>query len=190
MRASTWTWLRRGLFASTERRQVCRSRAPLPRLEELEPRLLLSSWYIAPTGSDNNSGTINKPFASLAQASSVAQPGDIVFARGGLYQPTVTQYLTSSGTASAPITYEPYPGETPVIDGSLTPNQAYTHLISIGGNYLIFEGFTLQNAHGVGLQSRVGSHLQILNNTIHGCQDNAIQVRTNGSLTPTTHILV
>src|SRR5438132_7854901 len=183
MRASPWAWLRRGLFASTERRQVCRSRAPLPRLEELEPRLLLSSWYIAPTGSDNNSGTINKPFASLAQASSVAQPGDIVFARGGLYQPTVTQYLTSSGTASAPITYEPYPGETPVIDGSLTPNQAYTHLISIGGNYLIFQGFTLQNAHGVGLQSWGDSHLQILNNTVHGRQDNAIQSATNGSRT-------
>jgi len=159
-------------------------------VEELEPRLALSAWYVAPSGSDTNPGTILQPFASLAHASAVADPGDTVFARGGLYLPTSMQYLTGSGTASAPITFTAYPSETPVIDGSHTPAQPYQHLITITGQYINFERFTLQNAHGAGIQSWGGSHLQILNNTIHDCQDTGITLGTNDSLTNTTDILV
>ena len=106
MRAHPWSRLRRTLFAflaqqgrsGKDDRRSPRGRRP--DVEELEPRLALSAWYVAPSGSDTNPGTILQPFASLAHASAVADPGDTVFARGGLYLPTSMQYLTGSGTAS------------------------------------------------------------------------------------------
>src|SRR5207302_3429420 len=196
MRAHPRNWLRRAFLDVVQpcwrscKRNKSFLRVRRAGVEELEPRLALSSWYVAPSGSDNGPGTIKQPFASLAHASSVANPGDTVFARGGLYLPTSMQYLTGSGTASAPITFTVYPGETPVLDGSQTPALPYQHLITIMGQYINFVGFTLQNAHGAGIQSWGGSHLQILNNTIHDCQDTGITLGTNDSLTNTTDILV
>jgi hypothetical protein len=145
---------------------------------------------VGPTGSDSNSGSISSPFASLAHASEAAHPGDSVFARGGIYYPTQTQYLGADGTAAAPITFSAYPGETPVIDGSHDPTTGYAHIFDIGGQYLIFEGFTVQNSHFAGIQSWGGRHLQILNNIIHDCQDEGITIGTNDSLTATTDVLV
>lgn len=97
--------------------------------EKLEGRQLLSStWFVSTIGSDANIGTIYAPFQTIQRASSVAQPGDTVMIRGGIYHETVTP--ASSGTQAAPITYEPYNGESVTIDGAdpvsgWSPNPVY-----------------------------------------------------------------
>ena len=40
-----------------------------------------SAYYVNPAGSDSNPGTIDRPFATLAKAASVLQPGDTCYLR-------------------------------------------------------------------------------------------------------------
>jgi parallel beta-helix repeat protein len=56
-------------------------------------------------------------------------PGDIVLIRGGIYQPTSPINFRTSGTSANPITYEAYPGEKVVFDGSLATRE------SLGGDW-------------------------------------------------------
>ena len=85
-------------------------------VEVLEHRRLLSSYFVATTGADNNPGTLAQPFATIQQAANLAQPGDTVFIRGGTYRETVTP--AHSGTAAAPIVFEPYNGELVTVNGA------------------------------------------------------------------------
>ncbi|HWE02781.1 MAG TPA: Ig-like domain repeat protein [Tepidisphaeraceae bacterium] len=86
-------------------------------VEGLESRVLLSSWYVAASGGlDANPGTLAQPFATIQDAANVAMPGDSVFIESGTYHETVKP--VNSGTAGAPITYEPYNGATVTIDGA------------------------------------------------------------------------
>jgi len=84
--------------------------------ESLEKRRLLSVYFVSNSGSDTNAGTLVRPFATIQQAASIAEPGDTVFVRGGTYHETVTP--SHSGTASAPIVFEPYNGESVTLTGA------------------------------------------------------------------------
>lgn len=67
-------------------------------------------------GADGNAGTLAAPFATIQHAADVAQAGDTVFVRGGTYRETITP--AHSGSANAPIIFEPYNGETVTISGA------------------------------------------------------------------------
>ena len=71
--------------------------------ESLEPRLLLSSYFVSTSGDDGNPGTLGAPFRTIQQAANVADAGDTVFIRGGTYRESVRP--AHSGTASNPITF-------------------------------------------------------------------------------------
>jgi hypothetical protein len=70
--------------------------------------------YVSPRGSDDDPGSLDRPWRTIGHAVSRLRPGDTLFLRGGTYleRPTVEV----SGTAAAPITVQSYPGETAVID--------------------------------------------------------------------------
>lgn len=85
--------------------------------EALEERqLFANTWFVSPTGSNYNAGTLAAPFQTIQQAANIAQPGDTVMIEGGIYHETVTP--ANSGTAAAPITYEAYENESVTIDGA------------------------------------------------------------------------
>ena len=84
--------------------------------EALEPRQLLSTIYVATSGSDSADGSLSNPFRTIQQAAQRAEPGDTVLVRGGTYRETVTP--ARSGTSSKPITYKPYNGERVTISGA------------------------------------------------------------------------
>jgi uncharacterized protein (TIGR03437 family) len=92
--------------------------------------------YVAPNGNDlwsgrlpaPNSGNTDGPFATLDQARAYLQTIDksaltqaTVQFRGGTYNLPATVMFTSadSGTATTPIVYQNYPGETPVFSGGV-----------------------------------------------------------------------
>src|SRR5436305_13604645 len=86
-------------------------------IELLESRLLLSrSWFVATNGNDAAAGTLAAPFRNIQHAASLAQAGDTIFIRGGLYHETVTP--AQSGTSAAPISYMPYGSPSVTIDGA------------------------------------------------------------------------
>lgn len=87
------------------------------------------TYYISPTGSDANPGTISQPFATVQHARDVIRTvnsnmtGDIiVYLRGGTYTLSSTLQLGSqdSGTNGFNIIYQNYPSETPVISGGMS----------------------------------------------------------------------
>jgi hypothetical protein len=84
-------------------------------------------YYVSPTGSDSNDGTVEAPFQSITKARDVVRTintnmtGDIyVFLRGGDYRiaSTISLGTQDSGTGSHRIYYQAYPGETPVLNGA------------------------------------------------------------------------
>ncbi len=81
--------------------------------------------YVAPDGSDNNPGSMEKPFATIAKARDAARAmikgkyPIIVVLRGGTYYLTepVVFRPEDSGTKDGPIVYVARKGETPIISG-------------------------------------------------------------------------
>ena len=97
-----------------------------------------ATYYVSPSGSDSNSGTIGSPFLTLHKARTVvasinsSMTGDIVVNfRGGDYPFSAPETFgaSDSGTNSHNVIYQAYPGETPVFDGGV-PVTSWTQLPS------------------------------------------------------------
>lgn len=131
-------------------------------------------FYVAPHGSDANSGTVGAPWATLNHAASLLRAGQTVYVREGLYAVTEQIRPKRSGTANAWITYAAYPGEEPVIDASDVPVGApgsdwpWPHdqgAFNIEGvHYIRVHGLTLQNSHAAGFMVRDSTHVELINN--------------------------
>ena len=79
-------------------------------------------YYVAPAGNDKNTGTLEKPFATLQRAQQEVEkkPG-AVFLRDGTYYLPKTLVFTAqdSGTKDAPVIFQNYQDERPVISGGV-----------------------------------------------------------------------
>ena len=119
-------------------------------------------YYIAVYGDDNNPGTYEAPWATLQKAFNVAQPGDTVYIRGGVYfstkpsgiRPEANPPVGRSGTAENPICYFNYPGEDPIFDCIMHCEMAeeypygdfYNSAIGLDKvEHIHFRGFTIRN---------------------------------------------
>ena len=86
-----------------------------------------ATYYVSPSGSDANAGTMSAPFQTVAKARDVVRTvsanmtADIaVYLRGGNYPVTsaISFGPQDSGTNGHRIVYQAYPGETPVLNGA------------------------------------------------------------------------
>lgn len=82
--------------------------------------------YVSPGGDDGNAGTKDRPFATLARAQQAVRAlagkeSVTVFLRGGTYYLPATLVFTAadSGTRSAPVVWQAFAGEAPVISGGV-----------------------------------------------------------------------
>lgn len=126
--------------------------------------------FVATTGSDNNDGrSIDRPLRTLQAAGRMVQPGDVVQVRGGVYDIGVE--LSRSGTSTAPIVYESYPGECAIFDGSgLSSSQK---LVLYDVSHVVFRNFVVRNAPAEALSvirggNNVLSNLRLHNNYYSG----------------------
>jgi hypothetical protein len=74
-------------------------------IELLEPRCLLSEFYLSPTGSDAAAGDVTHPWRTLPYALATVAAGDTLTLRSGTYAGNVR--ITKPG-----LTVRSYPGET------------------------------------------------------------------------------
>ncbi len=108
-----------------------------------------ASWYVAPTGNDEQPGTLEQPFATVTRAQQAAAPGDTVFLRGGTYSLQESQIaqtrgifaraivLDKSGTRDQPITYRAYQDEQPIFECSaLKPKDKRVTIFYVSGSWL------------------------------------------------------
>ncbi len=133
-----------------------------------------TNYYVSPAGSDNSSGTLEKPLKTISKGVSMLKAGDILYVRTGTYVERV--YVGQSGTADAPITIMAYPGEYPVIDGENTmPSSQWSSLVTLEGDYVSFIGFEVKNSNGMcvilsGQHDKAGKILA------HHAQENGVLV--------------
>jgi hypothetical protein len=161
--------------------------------------------YVSTTGNDSNLGTIGAPWLTIQHAANSVSAGATVYVFGGVYNESVN--FPSSGTASAPITFESFPGETAVIDGTGVPVKGTQGLINIVGNrsYITIKGFEIRHyttssendvPSGVWITGS-GTGVQILNNQVHNittkaeANGNAFGISVYGSSkTPITQLVI
>ena len=159
--------------ASTSASASAPTPAPAPTLTPTSGSI---NYYVSPTGSDSNPGTLMAPWKTLQHAVSLATAGATIYARAGVYSEQVV--FPVSGNASAGyITLQNYTGETAVIDGTgigtSATNAGLVNLADV--SYIQVRGFEIRNltsntASFVPAGIRVtgnGSYIQLRNNYVH-----------------------
>lgn len=127
--------------------------------------------FVSTSGNDANAGTLAAPFRTISKAASVAQPGDVIQVRGGVYNAAVS--ISSKGTAASRITFQSYPGETAVIDG--TGLSSTTILVNLyKTEYVDFANFEVRNAPYLAVNARNSKSTRVAGNTIHHAWRNGI----------------
>lgn len=135
--------------------------------------------YLAPTGSDSNSGTYAAPFLTLERALQGAGPGTRVILEDGTYPLTSAIYLANlNGTPAEPIVIAADVGATPILDASGVTNlAAFTNVFVVANSsYVFIDGLTVANSSAGGIQFDHSSFITLTRSTVHDVQDYAILV--------------
>jgi hypothetical protein len=163
-----------------------------------------STYYVSTSGTDSNPGTLSQPWLTIQHAANTATAGATVYVFGGVYNESID--FPNSGTASAPITFESYPGQTAVVDGTgLIPSGTQGLINIINQSYLTISGFEIRNyttsdpsvvPAGVWITG-CGTGVKILNNRVHHittkseANGNAFGISVYGtSETPITQLVI
>ncbi|HEX6099079.1 MAG TPA: right-handed parallel beta-helix repeat-containing protein [Thermoanaerobaculia bacterium] len=121
--------------------------------------------YVSLSGNDANAGTLAAPLRTITQAAALAQPGDTIHVRAGVYNERVKIY--SKGTAAARITFKPYNNEKVTLDGATVP--ADKAIVTLNETqYVDFSGFEVRNGPYIGILGWLAKNTRILNNDVHG----------------------
>lgn len=80
------------------------------------PCALARDYYVSTTGRDADPGTIVQPFLTIQKAAAVMVAGDRAYIRAGVYRESVRP--VNSGAMGAPITFQPYNGESVTVSGA------------------------------------------------------------------------
>ena len=145
------------------------------------------TFYVAPNGNDDNTGTIDSPFATITKAHEAVQAGDTIYLRGGTYKPPKDQTtrLTKSGTESQPIRLFAYENEQPILDGSDWTRQPNAEdnksIIRQSGDYWHVKGIEIASSprHAYKGESVKGSTYEDL--TLHGNELVGLELAGDGT---------
>ena len=127
-------------------------------MEALEPRILLSTFYVATTGSDSNAGSQAAPFATLQYGMRALNPGDTLNVEPGNYagfvigwdiQPASGDpYGTIDGTAARPITIQADPAHPGAAITSKDNKTQWGIDFEPGVNFINLVGLTVDGSSG------------------------------------------
>ena len=142
--------------------------AALARMSPAAPAPSAAAFFVAPAGSDDNPGTLEKPFATVERAQNAATAGDTVYIRGGTYMMQESRiarkqaiwayvtFLDKSGAPSRPIKYWAYENERPVFDFSrVKPEGLRVTAFHVTGSWVHIKGLET-----IGVQVTLKGHTQ------------------------------
>ena len=156
--------------------------------KEAEQAEQANCLYVSPDGNDQNEGTKEKPFRTLAHAANQAVAGTTVLIREGTYKETLD--VKHSGTDKKPIVFRNYENEKVVISGESVADAEYeTPLIHIHNKHdITISGLTIQDlsvsseeATAMGIYvSGSSSHITIKNNHVRDIKTTADDGNAHG----------
>ena len=126
-----------------------------------------------PTTGNKTVCAIGCNYATVQEAVSAANPGDVIHVKNGTYTGSVS--ISRSGTQDAPITLAAYPGHAPILNPGATSSSAKR--IEVNAQWWIIEGFDITNGWQ-GLMIRKGNNV-IRNNYINDNYYDGIIVQNN-----------
>ncbi len=128
-------------------------------------------YYVAPAGDDSAEGTLKKPFATFGHAQKLAEPGDTVFFRQGIYHVKteeiagqdpktkpykIVYHINKSGREGAPIVFTGYQTERAIFDMSgVNPGECRLTGFLITADYIVMKQLEV-----VGLRVLIKGHAQ------------------------------
>jgi copper-binding protein NosD/List-Bact-rpt repeat protein len=118
----------------------------------------LRTFYVDPAGNDSAAGSITNPWRSLQKAADTVRAGDLVIVHAGHY---AGLYLTTSGTATDPITFRADPGAIVDTQNPTTPDGINLE----GASWVVIENFTVTGLPRAGIRSVTNNHVTIRGNT-------------------------
>ncbi|PYN80207.1 MAG: hypothetical protein DMD96_14190 [Candidatus Rokuibacteriota bacterium] len=118
----------------------------------------LRTFYVDPDGNDSTAGSAPNPWRTLQKAANTVRAGDLVTVRAGHY---AGFYLTTSGTASNPITFQAEPDAIVDTQNPITPDGINLE----GASYVVIEGFTVTGVPRAGIRAVLNHHVVIRGNT-------------------------
>jgi hypothetical protein len=138
-----------------------------------------ANYYVATNGVDSNPGTLAQPFKTLNAAIAAANPGNLIYLRGGTYMTNTTGTISTShnGTPANPVRLRAYPGEQPILDFSPTVNGRYG--IRLQASWWRISGLEIANAGNSGILITGSSNI-IERCVIHNCRDSGLQISSPG----------
>ena len=154
------------------------------RVEPLEERVVLSTYWVSPSGNDSNAGTKASPFLTPQNAMKSLEPGDTLNIEAGTYTGFIVgwdsvpassgdAYGTINGTAGNPITIQADPSAAPgsVIIDSRDNKTPCGIDIEPGCNYITINGLAITDGDGsiseYGIKFSGGSNFIIENMIVH-----------------------
>lgn len=150
-------------------------------MSALPPHASGQPWYVSPSGSDSNPGTLTSPFKSIEKAVTVVKAGESVYLRGGTYYLTATVTLGKNGAENSRISLLAYPEETPVLDFSAQALSNSNRGVVVTGSWWHIKGLGITGAGDNGMAISGGS-----NNLIEQCsfwrnRDSGLQIDNGAS---------
>jgi hypothetical protein len=171
-----WTLFSRRQHATTRTAPSNNGRfQKLLRIEQLENREMLTTFYLSPTGSDSNPGTLAQPMYSLQNAQWSVHPGDTVYLESGTYSWS-TLWWQTSGTSSARIYISSAPSSSAIIDGTHMYSGPGSYAFGLDASYVTVENLSIINSPGAGLEFFDAVYCTADNVTAYNNQDTGIRV--------------
>jgi len=94
----------------------------------LSSYLCATTYYVAKTGSDTNSGSEARPWLTVTRACTTLTAGDTCWVKAGVYVDDTLWVDRNAGTAEAPIVYKSSDGWNTVLYGSILVMKPYNYI--------------------------------------------------------------
>ena len=154
--------------------------------------------FVGIDGSDDNPGTIDRPWATINYAAEQAKAGQTIVIRGGHYILAAQVRPRNSGRPDAWIAFVGYPGERPIIDGQSVQRTSFAHgslnegLFQLENvSYIRVANLSVINSHDAGITVRDSNHIDVINNSTEVTTSSGIAVwDTNHDDSGTDHIRI
>ena len=130
-------------------------------------------YYVATTGNDSNTGTIDQPWRTIQHAADIMVAGDTVYIMAGTYNERVIPQ--NSGSSGKYITYTAYPGDTVTIDGTGIAIP-WGGLIEIENkSHINVSGLRIVNSSHMGIHMTNSTYIVVEKNYVANCRWNGIK---------------